>query len=186
MRAYAAVEVGGVLVSNDGGESWQMADGSPGNPRDSSSPNVHPDVHSIEVHPSSSDLVYAPTGGGFYRSFDGGSNWELRYRCYCRAAWIDPTDPDHILLGPADSVDQNGRIEETEDGGHTWRFAAQGLAVPWRRHMVERFHQADEELLAVLSNGEVLATNIQTLSWKPILTQIKAVNALTTMVCVAN
>ena len=29
-RAYAAVEVGGVLVSQDGGETWTLAQGSPG------------------------------------------------------------------------------------------------------------------------------------------------------------
>ena len=31
-RAYAAVEVGGVLRSDDGGASWQLAEGSDGNP----------------------------------------------------------------------------------------------------------------------------------------------------------
>ena len=31
-RAYAAVEVGGVLVSDDGGETWRLAEGSNGDP----------------------------------------------------------------------------------------------------------------------------------------------------------
>jgi hypothetical protein len=33
---------------------------------------IHPDVHSITVHRTSSDLVTAATGGGLYRSADGG------------------------------------------------------------------------------------------------------------------
>ncbi len=163
-RAYAAVEVGGVLRSDDGGLSWRMS--SEVGYRE---PLVHPDVHSIATHISSPDLVFAPTGGGFYRSTDGGVSWARRYICYCRAAWIDPADPDHLILGPADSVDRNGRIEESHDGGRIWTAASSGLDVPWRRHMVERFTQAGDELLAILSNGELLAAPLATLEWRRIL-----------------
>lgn len=122
-RAYAAVEVGGVLRSDDGGETWRLAEGSDGKPDLDGPPEpfVYPDVHSITVHPSSPDVVLAPTGGGFYRSIDGGRTWKLLYDGYCRAVWIDPSDAHHMLLGPADGVEQNGRIEETRDGGATCR-----------------------------------------------------------------
>src|SRR5688572_28538278 len=167
-RAYAAVEVGGVLVSDDDGETWRLAEGSDGKPSFAGPPEpfVYPDVHSLEVHPSSQDLVYAPTGGGFYRSKDGGKTWKLFYDCYCRAVWVDPQDPEHMVLGPADGVDRNGRIEESQDGGETWSLASNGLQVPWRRGMVERFFQAGEELFAILSTGEVLSTSLSTLEWK--------------------
>jgi photosystem II stability/assembly factor-like uncharacterized protein len=181
-RAYAAVEVGGVLVSDDGGVSWRLADGSRGDPHSAPSPFVHPDVHSIAVHPASRDFVYAPTGGGFYPSQDGGKTWDLRYRCYCRAAWVDPDDPDFIVLGPADGVDRNGRIELTRDGGQTWEAASQGLPVPWPRHMVERFTQAGDNLLAVLSNGELLAAPLKTFEWRQILPEVTGVHAVTIMV----
>jgi len=72
------------------------------------------------------------------------------YDCYCRAVWADPGDPHHLVLGPADGVDSDGRIEETTDGGDAWRDASQGLSVPWPEHMVERFAQVGGELLAVL------------------------------------
>ncbi|MEO6623335.1 MAG: hypothetical protein ABIN37_00660, partial [Burkholderiaceae bacterium] len=106
-RAYAAVEVGGVLRSDDGAATWRLVKGSDGSPDLSGPPEplIYPDLHSIHIHPTSPDRVYAPTGGGFYRSEDGGDNWALRYDCYCRACWVDPADPDHILLGPADNVD---------------------------------------------------------------------------------
>ena len=180
-RGYAAVEVGGVLVSDDGGETWQLAEGSDGQPdlQGPPEPLVYPDVHSLEVHPSSPELVSAPTGGGFYRSKDGGKTWTLFYDCYCRAVWVDPQDPDHIILGPADGVDRNGRIEESKDGGLTWSMASTGLDVPWRRGMVERFFQAGEELFAVLSTGQVLGASHATLEWKRILPDIDDVNALT-------
>ena len=182
-RAYVAVEDGCVLVSEDGGESWRLAPGSRGRadhrPEDGF---IHSDVHSIEVHLSSSDLVYAPTGGGFYRSQDGGRTWKCIYpNCYCRAAWIDPADPDHILLGPADGVDYNGRIERTVDGGATWLPASDGLSVPWRQHMVERFTPTGGELLAVLSNGELLCAQTDSLEWERILPEIGGVEATAVM-----
>jgi photosystem II stability/assembly factor-like uncharacterized protein len=182
-RAYAAVEVGGVLRSDDGGETWRLAEGSDGSPDLDGPPEpfVYPDVHSIAAHPASPDLVYAPTGGGFYRSSDGGKTWACVYDCYCRAVWVDPADPDHLILGPADYVDANGRIEETHDGGQTWQPASTGLKVPWRRHMVERFTQVGDELLAVLSNGHLLAAPLAALEWRRILPEVKDVAAVTSM-----
>ena len=180
-RAYAAVEVGGVLISEDNGESWRLAEGSDGKPNLAGPPEpfVYPDVHSLEVHPSSQDLVYAPTGGGFYRSSDGGKTWKLFYDCYCRAVWVDPSDPNHMILGPADGVDRNGRIEESRNGGETWSPASNGLQVPWRRGMVERFFQMDDELFAVLSTGQLLSASLSKIEWQRILPDSDDVNAVT-------
>jgi photosystem II stability/assembly factor-like uncharacterized protein len=181
-RVYAAVEVGGVLVSADSGNTWQLVEGSDGKPdmnRDLGS-MIHPDVHSITVHPTSSDLVTAATGGGLYRSIDGGRSWKILYRCYIRAAWINPVDPGHIIAGPADGVSRNGRIEESRDGGRTWHPAAAGMQAPWRRHMVERFFQKDEMLFAVLSNGELWSKQLGEASWQRILPKIPRVKAVAT------
>jgi photosystem II stability/assembly factor-like uncharacterized protein len=183
-RAYAAVEVGGVLHSEDSGETWRLVEGSTGEPDHYPAPSfslVHPDVHSIAVHPSSPGLVSAPTGGGFYRSSDGGATWALHYHCYCRAVWLNPADPDHLILGPADGVDRNGRIEATLDGGQSWQPASTGLNLPWKNHMVERFTQAGDELLAALSNGELLAAPLDSLRWRRILPDLKGVEAVAVM-----
>jgi photosystem II stability/assembly factor-like uncharacterized protein len=180
-RAYAAVEVGGVLRSDNTGETWRLAEGSDGRPDLDEPPPlvVYPDVHSIHVHPSSPDRVYAPTGGGFYGSVDGGRTWTLVYDCYCRAVWIDPLNTDHMILGPADNVERQGRIEETVDGGKTWHSVSHGLRVPWHHHMVERFVQSGGELWAVLSNGDLLIASLDTLQWQPVLADVKGINAVT-------
>ncbi len=182
-RAYAAVEVGGALRSDDGGETWRLAEGSDGKPdlKGPPAPLIYPDVHSIAVHPSAPDLVFAPTGGGLYRTRDGGKTWTLLYDCYVRAVWLDGDDANHIILGPAAGVDSDGRIEESHDGGQTWQVTSNGLQVPWRRHMVERFEQVGEELFAVLSNGELLVAPLASLQWKRVLTELEDVRAVTSM-----
>jgi photosystem II stability/assembly factor-like uncharacterized protein len=181
-RAYAAVEDGAVLVSQDAGETWSLAAGSRG-PAEHwpAEGRVHSDVHSIEVHPSSPDMVFAPTGGGLYRSEDGGKSWQLLYRCYCRAIWLDPQDGTHLIFGQADGVDRNGRILETRDAGQTWHNAAAGLDTPWSRTMVERFFAAGGELFAVLSDGRLYVTALADLHWQPLLAELPGVRVITTM-----
>lgn len=44
--------------------------------------------------------------------------------------------------------------------------------------MVERFAQAGDELLAVLSNGELLAARISELEWRRILPSVEGVAAV--------
>lgn len=181
-RAYAAVEDGAVLVSQDAGETWSLVAGSQGTvdhwPTEG---RVHSDVHSIEVHPSSPDLVIAPTGGGLYRSSDGGLTWQLLYRCYCRAVWLDPEDAAHLIFGPAEGVDRNGRLLETTDAGQTWQSAAMGLETPWPATMVERFFATGSELFAVLSDGRLFATPLAGIDWRPLLVDLTGIRAVTAM-----
>jgi hypothetical protein len=179
-RMYAAVEVGGVLVSDDIGETWHLVEGSDGKPdlNREYRTTVHADVHSIAVHPTSSDIVTAATGGGLYRSTDGGRTWKNLYHCYIRAMWVDPQDSQHIIAGPADGVSQNGRIEESFDGGLTWKPASAGMKVPWPRHMVERFVQAGENLFAILSNGELRLKPLKQAKWQRVLPEIAGIKAM--------
>lgn len=170
-RLYGAVEVGGLLCSDDRGASWSLAPGSDGQPQ-FGSPRagfVHPDVHSIEVHPSSADLLYAPTGGGYYVSADAGATWNCRYVCYVRAAVVDPKDPNTVIIGPAEnSSGRRGRIERTVDGGQSW----EPVAGPWDNHMVDRFYRGANHLFAVTSRGHLLQAALDGQSWTRILKEI--------------
>lgn len=184
-RIYAAVEVGGLLASDNQGQSWALVPGSDGIPKfGRPQPDfIHPDVHSVNTHPEAANMVYAPTGGGFYLSEDKGQTWELRYdNCYCRAVWVDPQDPRHLVLGPAASVSRNGRIEETHDAGQTWKTIHTGTQAPWPNHMIERFNQIDNHLFSVLSNGHLLISRIGEWHWRRIFTETPKIRAISTMV----
>jgi hypothetical protein len=79
-RIYASAQIGGVLRSEDGGETWQDV-----------VECIDPDVHAVAQHPANAQVLYASTGaGGFvggpnpppapqgyplYRSDDAGKSW---------------------------------------------------------------------------------------------------------------
>jgi photosystem II stability/assembly factor-like uncharacterized protein len=181
-RIYAAVEVGGLLRSDDLGATWRLVEGSTGDPdHNATVPRtfLHPDVHEVAVLPTSADMLYAATKHGLFRSIDGGRKWLHIYAdCYMRALWIDPSDPQHLIAGPADDISVNGQIEESHDEGWSWRVATAGLPGPWRRAVVERLMPVGGELFAVVANGQLFAAPLATLEWRRVLADLPEVNGV--------
>jgi hypothetical protein len=81
------IELGGLMRSGDGGESWQ-----------DHRPGAQPDVHSLAWHPRMSGRAYEAGGGGAAFSTDGGETWEPaddgRDRHYTWSVAVEPDDPD--------------------------------------------------------------------------------------------
>ena len=61
----AGIELGGVVRSADGGETWQ-----------DQRPGAQADCHSLFAHPGAPELLYEAGGGGFAQSTDFGESWE--------------------------------------------------------------------------------------------------------------
>jgi photosystem II stability/assembly factor-like uncharacterized protein len=126
------MQVGGIAVSTDGGESWTDR-------RELDSL----DVHMVEPHRTQPGLLYAGAGGrtsGFYRSTDNGTTWEvLAQDCgsFVNQFAQHPTDPHCIYLGAARGHAQDwakpetgrgrGEIFRSDDGGQNWRKLGGGL-----------------------------------------------------------
>ena len=87
-RLYAAIEVGGMLVSDDAGRQWILAT----NGLDD------PDVHQILPSAKTKGLVVAACGEGAYRSTDRGEHWE------------NITPPGNRTFGSAVAEDGSGTI----------------------------------------------------------------------------
>jgi photosystem II stability/assembly factor-like uncharacterized protein len=120
-RIYAAMQVGGVAISPDGGSTWYDRR------------NLDLDVHMIEPDPKRSGVVYAGTGGGgMYRSTDSGDSWEcISEGCgsFVVQFAIDPTDEDRLYLGTGRAGANGGRGEvwRSDDAGAGWRKLRGGL-----------------------------------------------------------
>jgi photosystem II stability/assembly factor-like uncharacterized protein len=84
---YVGIELGGVMVSRDGGESWE--DRKPGSQHD---------AHAIATHAAAPDRVYEAAGGGVAHSNDAGATWTPEDngmdRHYVWGLAIDAVDPD--------------------------------------------------------------------------------------------
>jgi photosystem II stability/assembly factor-like uncharacterized protein len=170
-RLLASVEVGGLLDSGDGGDTWTYL------------PVLgEADIHHIAGHPDDPDLLYvslgwapppgearaadAPPLGGLARSRDGGRTWRKFYRDYTRASIVPPARPDLLLAGPAQAVGAQGRIEVSADGGDSWRPANDGIESPMP-DMVELFLAApDGSIWAICSQGRLFRTEPGEWRWR--------------------
>jgi photosystem II stability/assembly factor-like uncharacterized protein len=173
-RLLAAIEVGGLLNSNDGGETWEIIDIQPDD-----------DIHYITGHPEDSDLLYAALGwasldrerrredppplGGVARSRDAGKTWEKLFTDYTRAVIVPAERTDLLLAGPAGRVGAQGRIEVSSDGGNSWSAADHGLETPME-DMVEIFVPApDGSIWAVCSGGRLLRATPGEWQWEAVV-----------------
>jgi photosystem II stability/assembly factor-like uncharacterized protein len=66
LRIYAGIEVGGLLVSDDGGKIWQAA----------TEGLTDPDVHEVLPSQKTGGLVFSACGDKAFRSFDRAARWE--------------------------------------------------------------------------------------------------------------
>jgi len=157
----AAVEVGGLLRSADGGATWAIGQIGPND-----------DIHQITGDPSDPELLWsslgyaalrsrqrgqgAPPLGGVGRSRDGGATWTVLHTDYTRSAIVPPARPEVLLAGPAPEVGRNGRVVVSADQGESWEAAAAGIDTPMP-DMVELFVPApDGSVYAVCSGGRLL------------------------------
>ena len=123
------IELGGLMRSTDGGESWQ-----------DHRPGAQPDVHSLAWHPHTPGRAYEAGGGGAAFSTDGGETWEPadegRDRHYTWSVAVDRDDPDWWYVsastGPFAAhgrADPQARIYRRR-GGQPWQPLAGGLPEP--------------------------------------------------------
>jgi photosystem II stability/assembly factor-like uncharacterized protein len=128
-RIYLAIEVGGVVRTEDSGQTWANIHG-----------GIHDDVHSVAVNPRNGAVVYAATRHGFGRSDDYGRTWRRTDRFegqgYARPLAVDPEQPDRLFTAAATTgpggfrrpdVGSECGIYRSEDGGLTWTHLTNGL-----------------------------------------------------------
>jgi photosystem II stability/assembly factor-like uncharacterized protein len=108
------IEVGGVLLSRDRGESWrEMNDG------------VYVDVHQVRPDPATPGRLLAVTGAGLYISEDQAASWQEvrvgRGEGYAVGVAFNADRAGEALIAVGDRPPGlNARVYHSLDGGHTW------------------------------------------------------------------
>ena len=127
-RFFAAIEVGGMLVSDDEGRHWTPAVAGLDDP----------DVHQILPSSRTRGLVVAACGEGIYRSLDRGEHWEKvtpsGARDFGSAVTEDGTGAIYLglALGRPNTWLRKQRADAaifvSNDGGAHWDSATAGLS----------------------------------------------------------
>ncbi len=130
---YAALQVGFMLKSSDGGKSWKLLNR-----------GLDADVHTIVIDPSNPKALFIATGGhdyrkgvapgrALYKSADGGETWQptaMNFpQEYSVPLVMHPKDPDVLFSALANGQPGQWRKRQTgaesllirtKDGGKKW------------------------------------------------------------------
>jgi len=158
-RLLVAIELGGVMLSDDGGESF--TDHRPGAKRD---------AHAIVWHPLTKGRAYQAAGDGAAWSADGGRSWsaldagrELRY-CWALAA--DPDDHDCWYVSAASGPREAHSGERAHGALYRWdsdawhELPAPGQSMPYTLGVVS------DELVCGMADGRLLHSPDRGESWR--------------------
>ena len=175
----AGIELGGLMRTTDGGETWQ-----------DHRPGAQPDVHSLAWHPTEPGRAYESGGGGSAWSRDNGETWEPaddgRDRRYTWALAVDPADPDCWFVSAAPGPFQAHGSGPARAALYRWSAAGPweeldlGLPRPLEA-MPYALAATDEGLVAALRDGRLFESVDQGDSWRPLeaegLTKVAAMAA---------
>jgi len=158
-RLLVAIELGGVMLSEDGGESF--SDHRPGAKRD---------AHAITWHPLADGRAYEAAGDGAAWSVDGGRGWSAldagRELGYCWALAADPADPDRWYVSAAPGPLQAHSAERAYGQLYRWdRDTWRALPVPGES-MPYALATLSDELVCGMADGRVLRSPDHGESWQ--------------------
>jgi photosystem II stability/assembly factor-like uncharacterized protein len=180
---FAGIELGGVMRSRDGGETWEDR-----------KPGTYHDSHAIATHPLDPSRVYEAAGGGAAQSFDAGATWrtvdEGRDRHYVWGLTVDPLDPDLWYV----SAERGAREAHRNDGQAAAHLYRRRGAAPWQRlggdgsglpaslpympYALLTLRDRPGSLLAGLQHGEVWLSENAGDTWRRLDLRLPALLAL--------
>jgi photosystem II stability/assembly factor-like uncharacterized protein len=176
----AGIELGGVMRSRDGGETWEDR-----------KPGACLDAHSLATHPEDGARVYEAAGDGVAVSMDAGDSWrrvdEGMDRHYSWGLAVDPADPDLWYVsashGPGIAHRDEGSAEAVlyrRRGDRPWEPLDGGLPspLPHMPYALVSLRSRPGSLVAGLRNGELLASDDAGDSWRTLDVRLPKVLAL--------
>jgi len=139
-RLTLGVSCGGVWISEDAGESWQLGGAglrSEYLPPDMAETRVLQDVHRLAQCPAAPNVIWCQHHNGIFRTEDGGVNFTeietAQPSAFGFAVAVHPSDPKTAWFVPAVKdecrvpVDQSMVVSRTSDGGVSFEVFSDGL-----------------------------------------------------------
>jgi photosystem II stability/assembly factor-like uncharacterized protein len=174
----AGIELGGVVRSADGGETWQ-----------DQRPGAQADCHSLFAHPGAPELLYEAGGGGFAKSKDFGESWEAEDGGmdlhYVWGLAADTEDPSLVYTsaasgpGRAHGAGSSNATIYRKSGNEQWQAVLEGLsAFPYA---LCQDPETPGALYAGLGDGTILRGANAGESWEEITRVAPGLQALATV-----
>ena len=182
-EVYATLEVGGVIRSLDGGETWddctsgllEMADRPHLKSRIQSDSDAEGmlDGHALCVSSASPGTVFLAVRMGLFRSADRGASWQdmevgrFSPLTYGRDIRISPQDPRvfYACLSPA-ARSEDGSLYRSADLGQTWTRLDHGVKANSTMMAVALHHRDPDQVFCVSRTGQVFGTVDAGRTWR--------------------
>lgn len=155
----------GIRMTRDGGRSYEAVELAVA---DSLDVKVN-DMRSVVFSPTFAQdrTIFAQGSGGFYRTTDGGSNWEVSFPAG-RRAWFLGISPhfssDSTLFVSGPEVTEG--VYRTTNGGRTWQPAGDWRGVARAVHVSAAFATTGEVFVVAGREG-ILASTDRGQTWSP-------------------
>ena len=165
---YAAIEVGGVIRSLDGGAHWQNT---------SHGQYVNDDtvdMHGVLVGRWHAGTVFAIARAGLFVSTDRGEHWASarleplnpKGQTYCRDIREVPGDPRTIWVAAGANFQSDlGVLFRSSDGGHTFSRVDMGVQPKTTMFAIVFDERQPRRMYCATNGGEVFASEDAGKSW---------------------
>jgi photosystem II stability/assembly factor-like uncharacterized protein len=194
---YAALQVGFILKSTDGGATWKLLDR-----------GLDADVHAIVIDPHHSNRLFIASGGDSYRagqapgrslykSEDGGESWSPTAMDYDEEYSVPlvmhPRDPDILYTALAHGSPGSWKrptgaecyLLKTTDGGKNWQKLSNGPNNGGKSftEVLAIDDEAPNQMYAGTRGGDIYASDDSGESWRmldvkvPSISDMKCVHA---------
>ncbi len=179
---YAALEVGGVMRSLDGGETWddcssdllKLAELPQLKSKIDSDTDIEGmlDGHAVCVSGAKPGTVFLAVRMGLFESGDRGSSWRSmeigRFSplTYGRDILVSPANPRHLYacLSPA-ARSKDGSLYRSQDLGETWARFDHGVTAESTMMAVALHRRDPEQVYCVSRSGQVFGTQDGGRTW---------------------
>lgn len=181
-EVYGALEVGGVMRSPDGGETWD--DCSTGLAELAEQPHLKSriqsdsdtegmlDSHALCVSAARPGTVFLAVRMGLFQSVDRGATWRdmeigrFSPLTYARDVRVSPQDPRtlYACLSPA-ARSEDGSLYRSQDLGETWTRFDRGIKADSTMMAVALHPRDPEQVYCVSRSGQVFGTRDGGRAW---------------------